>query len=92
LRHIAGLAYDPATNFVRYKDGTVNHWDRMERPGVFLENGHVAYFTFAVLDVPKDKELGNDIHGSKVLIVPFDGAALDHDMQKLVKEETKKTK
>jgi len=84
-----GLAYDPTTNFVRYKDGTVNHWDKIERPGVLLENGHVAYFTFAVLDVPKDQEKGNDNHGSKVIVVPFDGAALDREMQKIVKAEQK---
>lgn len=82
-----GLAYDPTTNFVRYKDGTVNHWDKIERPGVVLENGHVAYFTFAVLDVPKDQEKGNDNHGSKVIVVPFDGVALDRDMQKIVAAE-----
>ena len=87
-----GLAYDPTTNFVRYKDGTVNHWDKIERPGVLLENGHVAYFTFAVLDVPKDQEHGNDNHGSKIIVVPFDGAALDRDMQKLVKAESRRSK
>jgi hypothetical protein len=80
-----GLAYDPAANFVRYTDGTVNHWDKMERPGVVLLNGHVAAFTFAVLDVPKDQELGNDNHGSKVIVVPFDGIAFDRDMQKIAK-------
>ena len=82
-----GLAYDPTTNFVRYKDGTVNHWDKMERPGVYLENGHVRYFTFAVLDVPKDEERGNDNHGSKVIVVPFDGVAFDRDMQRIAKQE-----
>jgi hypothetical protein len=80
-----GLAYDPTTDFVRYTDGTVNHWDKIERPGVFLEKGHVAYFTFAVLDVPKDQERGNDNHGSKIIVVPFDGAALDRDMRRLLK-------
>ena len=31
-----GLAYDPTTDFVRYTDGTVNHWDKIERPGVLI--------------------------------------------------------
>ncbi len=84
-----GIAYDPATDFVRYQDGTVNHWDKMERPSVLIENGHVAYFTFAVLDVPKDQEKGNDNHGSKVLVIPFDGAALDRDLRKLVDLEAR---
>jgi hypothetical protein len=77
-----GLAYDPTTDFLRYTDGTVEHWNKIERPGVFLNDGHVAYFTFAVIDVPKDQELPNDNHGSKVIVVPFDGAALDRDLQK----------
>jgi hypothetical protein len=77
-----GLAYDPTKDFVRYTDGTVNHWEKMERPGVLLENGHVTHFTFAVLDVPKEQELGNDTHGSKIIVVPFDGVALDRDLQK----------
>ena len=41
-----GLAYDPTTDFLRYTDGTVNHWEKIERPSVFLENGHVTHFTF----------------------------------------------
>ncbi len=81
-----GLAYDPTTDFVRYTDGTVNHWNKMERPGVLLENGHVICFTFAVLDVPKNEERGNDTHGSKVLVVPFDGVGFDRDMQRLFME------
>ena len=76
-----GLAYDPTKDFLRYTDGTVNHWEKIERPGVLLENGHVTHFTFAVLDVPKNEERGNDTHGSKVIVVPFDGAALDRDLQ-----------
>jgi hypothetical protein len=77
-----GLAYAPRRDFVRYTDGTVNHWNKMERPGVFLENGHVVAVTLAVIDTPKDDEKGNDGHGSKVIVVPFDGAALDRDLQK----------
>ena len=76
-----GLAYDPTTDFVRYTDGTVNHWHKLERPGVLIENGHVTCFTFAALDVPKEQEKGNDTHGSKVIVVPFDGTALDRDLR-----------
>ena len=74
-----GIAYDPTTNFVRYTDGTVNHWFKMERPGVFLENGHVTHFTFAVVDADKDSIVGNSGHDSKVIVVPFDGATFDAD-------------
>jgi hypothetical protein len=87
-----GLAYDPTRNFVRYKDGAVNHWDKMERPSVLIGNGHVEYFTFAVLDVPKEEERGNDNHGSKILVIPFDGAAFDRDMRRIVAAESHPSK
>lgn len=74
-----GLAYDPTANFIRYTDGTVNHWYKLERPGVFMENGHVSAFTFAAIDIDKASELGNDTHGSKVIVVPFDGVTFDTD-------------
>ena len=77
-----GLAYDPRKDFVRYTDGTVNHWEKMERPGVLLENGHVTAMTLAVIDVPKDDEKGNDGHGSKIIVIPFDGAGLDREARK----------
>jgi len=48
---------------------------------VLIENGHVTHVTLAVLDVPKEQEKGNDNHGSKVIVIPFDGAALDRDLQ-----------
>lgn len=75
-----GLAYDPTVDFIRHTDGTVNRWNKIERPGVIMKDGHVAYFTFSVVDVPKDDEKGNDRHGSKVIIVPFDGEKLDRDL------------
>ena len=78
---LRGLAYDPTVDFVRYTDGTVNHWNKLERPGVVIEDGHVVAVTLAVLDVAKDKEKGNDTHGSKVIVIPFDGASLDRDLQ-----------
>lgn len=77
---LRGLAYDPRVDFVRYTDGTVNRWDKLERPGVVIENGHVVAVTLAVLDVPKEQEKGNDRHGNKVIVIPFDGAALDRDL------------
>ena len=82
-----GLAYDPTTDFIRYADGTVNHWEKIERPAVFIENGHVTHFTFAVIDIPKEENKGNDRHGSKVIVVPFDGAAMDRDLSGIVKQE-----
>jgi MYXO-CTERM domain-containing protein len=74
-----GLAYDPTSDFVRYTDGTVNHWYKMERAGTVMENGHVSAFTFAVVDVDKNSDVANDTHGSKVIVVPFDGVAFDRE-------------
>jgi hypothetical protein len=76
-----GYSYDPTADFVRYTDGTVNHWNKAERPNVYIENGHVAAMTMAVIDVAKEQEHGNDGHGSKIIVVSFDGAALDRDLQ-----------
>lgn len=74
-----GLAYDPTTNFIRYTDGTVNNWYKIERPGVFMQGGHVTAFTFAVIDVDKTLDLANDNHGSKIIVVPFDGVTFDSE-------------
>ena len=76
-----GLAYDPTRDFMRYTDGTVNHWHKLERPGVLIENGHVTAVTFAALDTPKGAQTGNNGHGSKIIVIPFNGAALDRDLQ-----------
>jgi hypothetical protein len=77
-----GLAYDPTVDFILTKKRTPNRCNKIERPSVLLENGHVAYFTFAVIDVPKEKENGNDGHGSKIIVVPFDGGTLDRDLRR----------
>jgi hypothetical protein len=82
-----GLAYDPTTDFIRYTDGTVNHWEKLERPSVLLQNGHVTHFTFAAIDIPKEQNKGDDHHGSKVIVVPFDGAAMDRDLAEVIKQE-----
>ena len=76
-----GVAYDPRVDFVRYTNRTVNRWNKLERPSVLIENGHVTHVTLAVIDVPKDQENGNDNHGSKVIVIPFDGATMDRDLQ-----------
>ena len=80
-----GLAYDPTTDFVRYTDGTVNHWNKLERSGVVLENGHVVAVTLAGIDIGKDDIKGNTPNGSKIIVVPFDGEALDRDLQQTSK-------
>lgn len=75
-----GIAYDPREAIIRYPNGTVNYWNKLERPSVYIENGRVVAMTFAAIDVEKEQDKGNDGHGSKVIVVPFDGAALDRDL------------
>lgn len=59
---------------------TCNQWYKMERPGVVLENGHVTHVTWAVADVDKDNQIpGNSNHGSKIIVIPFDGVTFDND-------------
>ena len=75
-----GLAYEPEADFIRYGNGVVNRWNKLERPGVVIDKGHVVALTFSVIDVPKEAQRGNDGHGSKVIVLPFDGAAMDRDL------------
>jgi len=63
-------------------DGTTTctAWYKMERPGVVLEDGHPTHITWAVSDVDKDNQvLPGTNHGTKVIVVPFDGVAFDTD-------------
>jgi len=78
-----GLAYEPGAPFIRHADGTVNRWNKLERPGVFIDGGHVVAMTFAVVDTPKEAQTGDNGHGSKIIVVPFDGAAMDRDLSGL---------
>jgi hypothetical protein len=82
-----GLAIDPTRDMIKYTDGTLNHWAMMERPGVYIEDGHVKAITVAAIDCSKNQEQGNDQHGSKIVVMPFDGAALDRDMAAIVAAE-----
>ena len=67
----------------KYTNGVINDWCFVERPTAYVENGHVTHFIFSVLDVHKGKDLANDNHGSKIVVVPFDGKGFDEYMQKI---------
>ena len=59
---------------------TCSQWYKMERPGVVLQGGHPTYITWAVADVDKDYDvLPGTNHGTKIIVVPFDGVAFDAD-------------
>ena len=71
----------------QYTDGAVNDWTFVERPTAYVENGHVTHFIFSVIDLGKGQDRPNDNHGSKIVVVPFDGEAFDRDMQAIVAAE-----
>ena len=74
-----GLAYDPrmAKQLFSTTDGAIVSWTKMERPNIIMESGHITHFTFAVTDVQKEQITGGSNHGTKVLVVAFDGATFD---------------
>jgi len=78
-----GLAYDPRMYqkiFGYVGSTTYTQWYKMERPGVVLEDGHVTHVTWAVADVDKDNQIpAGSNHGSKIIVVPFDGITFDAD-------------
>ena len=71
-----GTAYTPDADYLRYTDGTVNNWTKIERPNIYVEDGKIKAMTFAVIDVQKESDFGNDQHGSKVIVVPFSSEKL----------------
>jgi MYXO-CTERM domain-containing protein len=59
---------------------TCTQWYKIERPGVVLQDGHPTHITWAVADVDKDNQvLPGTNHGTKIIVVPFDGVAFDKD-------------
>ncbi|MFD2255217.1 glycoside hydrolase family protein [Luteolibacter algae] len=84
-----GIAFKKdETKIFRYKDGTINDWTYVERPTAVVEDGHVSHFLFSVIDVGKGQDRANDRHGSKIVVVPFDGVAFDRDMQSRISRES----
>ena len=82
-----GIAFRKDAGIFRYTDGTVNQWGIVQRMTAHLEDGHVTHFLFSVIDVNKGEDRADDNHGSKIVIVPFDGVAFDRDLQRIVAAE-----
>jgi len=78
-----GYAWSPreyAKIFCYEGSPTCNQWYKMERPSVVLQDGHPTHVTWAVADVDKDNQIpGGSNHGSKIIVIPFDGVAFDND-------------
>lgn len=71
-----GAAYTPFENFLSYEDGTENNWTKLERPNVYIEDGKLKAMLLSVINVEKSEDRADDQNGSKIIITPFDGAAL----------------
>jgi hypothetical protein len=82
-----GIAFKIDADIFKYTNGTVNDWAIVQRMTVYVENGHPTHFLFSVIDVNKGKDRPNDNHGSKIVIVPFDGKAFDKYMLHKIKHE-----
>lgn len=66
----SGEAYMPGV--ARHEDGTVEDWFKFERIQIFQDNyGRATQANFAVIDVEKYYDKGNDIHSSKNIAVPI---------------------
>lgn len=76
-----GFAFDPrqAKQLFSYTDGTVSKWYKMERPNIYMENGHIKFFTFAVTDVDKGQISGGSNHANNVIVMAFDGETFDKE-------------
>lgn len=77
-----GVAYNPrsAQKMFTYTNGTVNHWYKMERSNVLVQTGVITHVSFAVSDVNKDNQIpAGSNHGSKLIVIPFDGVAFNKD-------------
>ncbi len=85
-----GVAFQKDRDIFRYDDGTVNRWRTIQRPTVYVEDGEVKAFNFSVIDVPKGNDKGNDNHGSKIVIIPFDGERFGRYMRSVVAEENQR--
>ncbi|VGO20420.1 glycoside hydrolase family protein [Pontiella sulfatireligans] len=88
-----GIAFTKEQNdkVFRYPDGSFDDWIYVERMTACVdeETDHVTHFIFSVLDVKKGWDQGNDNHGSKIVVVPFDGEAFDANMQRIIDAEKK---
>ena len=82
-----GLAIARGSGVFRYTNGVVNNWYTIQRPTVYTEDEQVKCFNFSVIDVHKGSDGGNDKHGSKIIVVPFDGENFGKDMRAITAQE-----
>lgn len=65
-----GRAYD--LSVTKHEGGTRENWFKLERPKVVQDQyGRATHMNFAAIDWLKSKDLANDDHSSKNLVVPL---------------------
>lgn len=70
-----GEAYQPGISF--HKDGKVENWFKYERIKILQDSyGRAVQANFAVIDVPKESDKGNDAHSSKNISIPLNPGLL----------------
>lgn len=70
-----GEAYQPGVSF--HEDGKVEEWFKYERIKVLQDKyGRAIQANFAVVDVQKESDKGNDNHGSKNISIPLNPGLL----------------
>lgn len=82
-----GIAMTKESGIFKYKNGDVNEWSTVQRPTVYIEDDTVRAFNFSVIDVHKGSDGANDNHGSKIVVIPFDGKAFGDAMREIVRKE-----
>ncbi|NMH86815.1 Ig-like domain-containing protein [Flavivirga algicola] len=82
-----GIAFEHDSRIFRYTNGDVDEWFTVQRPTVYVEDNKISHFNFSVIDVHKGKDGGNDNHGSKVIVVPFDSDGFEKYIKGVVAEE-----
>lgn len=85
-----GIAFSDEKEVFKYTSGQVNHWGCVQRPTVYVEDGEVKAFHFSVVDTGKGGDRPNDKHGSKIVVLPFDGKGFSEHIKKVVSEEQKR--
>ena len=82
-----GKAFGRSMKMFKHTDGTIEDWYTVQRPTVYLENGEVKAFNFSVIDVFKGKDLPNDNHGSKIMVLPFDGKGFAKHIKNIIEKD-----
>lgn len=78
------MAYIPGVT--RYENGTSTLWFKLERPMILKQDGRATHLYLAVVDVPKDRDRGGDMHNSKTVALPLQPTGTDRHPDRTVSD------